>query len=1121
MLNVIYGKAGSGKTNYVNNVLASLAREGCEDLLLIVPEQFSFSSEREMLRLLGPVDCNKVEVVMSFSHIAETVRKEYAGRRFKEVSKTQKILLMSMAINAVKDKLEVFLRRASSKGFIEEMIAVCDEFKQNALTTDKVNDYISVVDSSFLKSKLRETALIVDAYNALIENKFTDPFDELTLLYDVLGEYKFFKNKTVVIDGFHSFSRQELKITERIMSQAKDVYITSCVDEKNSENEYDIFAYTRKTLKEICDIADRYNQEKKFIKVETESEKREKEIEFLEENIFRIDKNICEDETENIQIIRAKNIEEEARFVAFNVKKLLAEKNVRARDIAIVSRDGNEYDVEIKEALKKYDVQVFSDKLQSVKIQPLCTYILSALEMCAYGINEECMMKCLKTGLTDLTTDEIARLENYSLMWGRSASFSKEWTENPRGFGEEMLDSDLENLNELNRLREIAVNPILKFKGKLKNRASGRIVAEEIYKLLLNVHADSNLKKIAIELEEKGENEAALLQERIWSLVMEILDSFNEVVGEEVNDIGAVYDLISKIIEKEEIGVLPQGLDEVLVGNAERTRVASPKIVFIVGANDGVFPRTPAVGGIFTQRERNILLESGLHLNSSILDRILEERFIAYHALSVATEKVFVSYVTSNASEEMYASEIVREILGVYPKCRQIDTSGFTTFDYIYSPFTAFESACQTWARNDKKSNSLRKIINENSEYSERIQAVASFAQKKIDAEPIKINNTEIAKKLYGENMRVSASRIETYYKCPFEYFCKFGLKLTVREKAEISPRQRGTVVHYCLEKLIREFGIEELSNLEDEKLKKIIENMLEEYAEISMGGTENKTERFEFLFSKFQKTVYELIKQIIEEFSVSDFEPCGFELKIDYDGDVSPYEIELSDGGKISVRGSVDRVDIMEKDDKKYLRVVDYKTGGKEFNLYEVLEGINMQMLIYLFATTQNGKGIYENCTPAGVLYKPAKFSQLKAERYDSKEDIEKMRKLDGKYSGLVLLNEDVIYGMDKNLSGNIINVKMKEKDEKISFNGSVVSLAHLGKLKNKVDKIVKEMGEELHAGNAEILPYETSNDSACRFCDYSSVCLKQDEDKVRNPHILKNEEIFKIFDEEAETDG
>ena len=227
MLNIVYGKASSGKSKYVNEILASLAREGCKDLLLVVPEQFSFSAERTMLELLGPIDCNRVEVVMSFSHIADTVRKEYVSEKLREIGNAQKILLMSMAINQVSDKLEFFSRRVKSKGFVNEMISLCDEFKQNSLTPENAMSFADSIESGTLKKKLSEVSIVLQAYDALMQNRFSDPFDILTRLYDVLGEYSFFAEKTIVIDGFYSFSRQELKIIERMVAQAKEVYVTA------------------------------------------------------------------------------------------------------------------------------------------------------------------------------------------------------------------------------------------------------------------------------------------------------------------------------------------------------------------------------------------------------------------------------------------------------------------------------------------------------------------------------------------------------------------------------------------------------------------------------------------------------------------------------------------------------------------------------------------------------------------------------------------------------------------------------------------------------------------------------------------------------------------------------
>ena len=1115
MLNIVYGKVGSGKTKYVNEILASLAHKGCEDLLLVVPEQFSFTAERAMLELLGPVDCNRVEVVMSFSHIADTVRKEYGSEKLQEISGAKKILLMSMAINQVADKLDFFARRVRTKTFVNEMISLCDEFKQNSLSPETALTFSENLNSRTLEKKVSEASLILSAYNALLENRFSDPFDVMTKLYDVLGEYRFFENKTVVIDGFYSFSRQELKIIERMISQAKDVYITVCTDKifASAEDEYDIFAYPRKTAANIIDIAKRYNKEVKAVKAEDKDRKISAEIDFLEKNIFRIDKETDEKEPQNIEIISAKNIENECRYVALEVKRLLRENGVRSRDIAIVSRDGGEYDTEIKEALRKYEVEVFSDVRKPVRLQPLCTYILGALEIAAYGFNEERVMKCLKTGVTDLDSNEVSELENYALMWGNSARFTDEWTENPRGLGEEFSEKDSEKLEYLNSLRKKAVKPLVILKKELSEGTTGRKAAEEIYRLLINTHADENLKKIAISLEETNEQELALEQERIWELVIDILDSLAEVVCDDLKSAKMIYDLVNTIISNEEIGILPQGLDEVLVGNAERTRVASPRIVFVVGANEGVFPRTPHSTGIFNDRERNILLNSGMPLNVSVIDRILEERFIAYHTLCSAGEKLYVSYASKSFSEDLYESEIVKEIKAVFPNCKVTDAEKTEEYDYALSTDAAFEAMARTWSSGEGKTNALKKFFSQTEQYKRKTEAISKY----LSEEDMKIENEENAKNLFGKVMHLSASRIETYYKCPFEYFCKFGLKASPEEKAEISPRQRGTVVHYCLEKIIKEYGVDALQEMSEKELKEIISSVLEEYIEISMGGKENKSNRFAFLYARFEKTVYALISQIIEEFSVSDFRPFGYEVKIDRDGEVPPYEIVLEDG-KIMVRGLVDRVDIMVTDDCRYLRVVDYKTGSKEFKLQEVLDGLNMQMLIYLFALTYGGKGEYDNCKPAGILYKPAKFNQLKATRYSTEEELENQRKLSGKYSGIVLANAEVIYGMDKTESGNIINAKIKEKDNSISFEGSVATAAQFGKIKQKVDDIIAHMGNELHKGNVEILPY----DGACDYCDYKDVCMRKTDGKIREKTVVgRKENVFDRFEKAGEEDG
>lgn len=1116
MLNFIYGLAGSGKTAKVNKLISSLVKTDGEQVIYVVPEQFSFTSERKMLELLGPVDCNMVEIVMSFTHLADSVYKLYGANNLPSLDNGSKSILMSLAIDSVADKLEIYSNKAQYFSFISEMSSLSTELKRGECSTLSLENAAKNIDDELLKKKLSDISLILESYDSLLSGCYYDPDDKLTVLSKVLEDYPFFEGKTVFIDGFTGFTQQEYKIIEKMLLQSKDVYVCICTDKlyESQGDRLGVFAPSYQTVRRLMALA-----KKNSIRIndgdETVTENRKTpEMEFIAKNFLQ-NTNETFPECENIEIICAKNRIEECDFVASEVKRLLKQ-GYRCREIAIVSRDSDSYEDYMKTALMKCEVPVFFDRRSPVFRQPLCAFIRYALSIASDGINNDNIFGYLKTGVTDVGFEDISEIENYVLMWNvRSSGWKKPFVESPYGFGDGLRPDADERLGRINETREKIVTPLIKFTNTLKGGTDAKTFSKAVYDLLCQVNAQENLKKIAIGFEESGDSETALMQQRVWDCVMNVLNDVAGIIGENKKTVEEYVGVMDIALSSQDLGKLPQGLDEVIVGDILQTRMDSPKVVFVLGVNEDVFPSYRQSGTAFTDREKEILKNTGIEIAETIEQQYCEERFLGYRTFCSPREKLFVSYSEySIDSTEIQPSEFIREIMTLFPDIgiKRLSEEDKTVF--VESERTAFSLLTKKWHDRDSLSSSLREAFEGRREYEETIECIGNIG----DCKSKRIKDTETAVKLFGKVMYESPSRVETFHKCHFQYFCRYGIKANKLERSTIDPRQRGNVIHYALEQLIKNIGMAQIIEMQENELQKAVTDVLDEYANEFMGGMESKTQRFRSLYSSFEKTVLQLVKRLADEFSECKFEPVDFELTIDRDGAVKPYELVCPDGTVISMRGKVDRVDSYIFDDKNYIRVVDYKTGKKNFVLSDVFYGLNMQMLVYLFSIWENGHEKYGDVIPAGVLYMPSGDVTVTADRNESDEDILQMRNKKAKMKGVVLNNTMIIEAMgEKNISA-----KISSKTQQPS--GDVLTLKQLKKLKKVIDAKLTDMALELHEGNIEAYPIEGEDyKDICQYCDYRDVCLIEEQDDRRAVYKMSFSDAADglLANEEGEENG
>lgn len=1110
MLRLILGRAGTGKTHEIYRRISQAAAHGEEGMLLIVPEQFSFASERAVLHLLGSRDAGRVEI-LSFTRLADAVFREYGGLAGTRLDDAGRAVLMSLALEKVKDQLGLYRRQAEKTEMVAALLQTADELKLSCISPDALNAAAGKLEKSAAGEKAKELALILAAYDALVAQSFLDERDVLTRLYDVLCGHSYFQNRLVFVDAFKGFTSQEMKILSCMISGARETCIALGTDTLSETQEgLGLFSLLKKTGRQLVEEAKKHhvavappvvlNRRFRF---------HQEALAALEEGMFDPSAVPYTGDASCVTLFFAQNAYEECEFVASQIKRRLRTQDLRCRDIAVIARNMEEYRPMLIAAMEKYEIPFFNDNRQPVDTQPIMALMRYAFEILKWG-SSDAIFHYLKTGLTGLPTQDVALLENYVFTWELTAKqWKTEWTGHPDGFGAAFTAEDDVRLMHINALREKVILPLLALERGMTER-TGDEIAETVFHFLEEIQAAEHLKFLARRFASNGETELSGEQGRLWDLLMEILNQMAVTLHGQPVSGKRFGELLNLVISLQDMGNIPQGIDEAAIGSADRIRTSNPRIVFLIGANEGIFPRSPECSGLLTDMDRRALADAGLEIPGGLQEETLEERYIAYASLCAAGDALFVSCPrTDFQGNSLSPSIIVTQIKELLPSCRCLEASDLPDWDWLEGKKPAFEWMAAHWQEASQQEDALKAFFAGQEDYRMRMDSIARAST----GTPLQITDSAKAKALFGENMVISASRIEQFYQCPFAYFCRYGLGVQERRPARLDALQTGTVIHYVLERLIANHGGRGLSGMEQQALEEEIRSLLMDYLTECMGGAQDKTARFQYLFSRIAKTLWELVQVLRLEFAQSEFEPVDFELTVDKDGEIPPYLLRLPGGGTVAVRGKVDRVDIMRKDGVAYVRIIDYKSGTKKFRLSDVLAGLNMQMLIYLFTIMQNGAQRYGTMLPAGILYMPARRPEPSLGRHAQPQEIQQEKIKAVAMNGLVLDDPLVIHGMEREGKGIFIPAKITADG---NTSGTVIRLAQMGKLQEKITALIQEMGELLHCGKIAAMPAASTAYHVCEWCDFQSICGHGEEDAVNRIREMNHAQALKALEEE-----
>lgn len=1070
MLGFIFGRAHSGKTEMVFNKIKEDVKNGRE-VLLIVPEQSTADYERKLLHILGDSSITRIPV-LSFTRLCDEVGRVCGGICSKRLSECDRLIFMSRALSAVADKLTFFGKYISNIRFTENVLSVIDEFKRGGMTGDDIRLFAQKLGGG-LSNKLFDIALLMDTYDGLLENKFADTGDDLAVLYRQLSEYAYFAEKTVYIDSFKNFTGAQIKILDRIIKQSDSAIFSFCYDTSLSDDA-ELFSNVAKTIKSLTEIA-----KKNGIRIEKpivlpNTYYNSPDITALECGLSIGKTEEVGQSYEGVTLCTAESIYAEAEFAACEIRRLVREKGYRYRDFVIMSRSDDQYRAAVEYMCNRYAVPCFTDRRFSVKHLPLSVFISAAISA-INGFSTENILKYLKTELAGLSADEIGMLENYVYIWKISGKkWFDDWNMSPSGL-DKFDDKDKQLLKDINNLRARAVMPLSHFKSEFCGNAQN--MAKAIWNFLEYQNVGDKLAAFCEQLDLK---EAELVKQG-YNAVLQILDSLVVTLGESENA-KDFCEYLLLALGSTTVGIIPQMLDEVTFGAADRIKPSQPKVCFILGLNQGVFPSVVTTNGIIASGERLALLEAGMPINDYTIGFSIDEQYLLYNAVCCASDKVYLCYTTNSENEP---SPIIEKVVSILPCCKQIDFADASPAEKIETAASAFTAMFRD--RESELSKSLCEYLLSISPYAQRLNAINQ------SEEPGSIKITpEVSRKLFGKNLYLSATGVDTYFRCAFSYFCRYGLRAKVLNPAEIDSLHRGTIVHDALENVVSGNG-ENLVNMSDKEIDVAVSNTVDEYLKNIEGIEQIADNRFKYIVSAIKSLSSDVVKHIRDDFRQNGFKPVKCELKIGgANADIEDAVIKTKDGN-INLIGAIDRVDSFGA----YIRVVDYKTGSRKFRLSDVLYGLNMQMLLYLYAVMKSKK--FADFKPAGVLY----LETYKAPDSDS----------NFRMNGLMLRDETVHGAMDAENAGKFVSALKIKKDGTFYKSNDFIDGEGFDKIFDHIESMLCRMNSCLKCGDIAVAPTDSSDKDACKYCDYSAICGIENR-AHRKVKSIDNERFFSYLD-------
>ena len=1146
-LRFIYGRAGSGKTRFcLGEIKSKLAAGATQPLVLLVPEQFTFQAERDLITVLGTGGILKTEV-LSFRRMAYRAFNEAGGITYPHIHPAGKCMILYRILDKMRDSFQVFSRSADRQGFVNTLSTLITEFKRYNVTPEALeNAGKGLEEGNPLKGKLMELTSVYALFEKTLAERYRDPDDDLTLASRKLGFTSLYDGAEIWIDGFAGFTPQEYGVIGQLMKKSQRVNIsfcTDCLEGEGVSSDTDIFSSIKTAYRKLVKMA-----KENGIPVEPAVILNKKplfrfsqspELSHLERNLYAYPYKTYREKTQDISLFSSVNIFSEIEACARDIVRLCRDRGMRYREIAVVAGNLAGYEKLIEAIFAEYGIPCFIDRKVDIVNHPLVRLILSMLDIFIENWSYEAVFRYLKTGLTGIDQDSIDRLENYVLACGiRGGRWTEEqeWRMVPGLIPDEKsLEDEDELLEGINRIRAQVLAPLMEFRKKTRGRKRASEFCASLYDFLCTLGVPERIEDSIERFRKSGNLNLANEYSQVWNIVMEVFDQTVEVMGDETFGIERFANILKIGFGEYKIGLIPASLDQVLVGSIERSRSHEIKALYILGANDGVFPPAAAEEGILSDQDRAVLNNAGIELASDTRTQAFDGQYLVYRALTTAGSYLRISWpIADHEGRTLRPSLVVSRLRKLFPTITETSNilpsgSASEEMELLSCRAPVFKSMVSALRqRADGKEikpiwQGVYRWFAAQEEWKQKCQAARAAFQYKNLAQPV--SRDKIAA-LYGDPAVSSVSRLEKYTACPFAFYVQYGLGAKERKVYSLRPPDVGTFMHAVIERFSRLVSEGEISwrsfdrDWCNAKVSEIVDEMLEKM----QGSGVAASKRYTALTVRLKRVVSRAVWLIAEHIRRSSFNPVAYEVDFGENGEYPPIIIELDSGEKIHLTGRIDRVDALKTEDGTYLRIVDYKSGSRDFRLSDVFYGLQIQLITYLDAIWENGdKDANKPMLPGGMLYFKIDDPIVKGNGKIAEEEIEKAIMKQLKMRGLLLADVKLIREMDNTIEGaSLIIPATINKGEVLGKNTSAATMEQFKLLRKYVRKLLKDLCGEMMKGNVSIKPYKKKGTTSCKYCSFSPVCQFDTAMKENSFKLLydkDNDEVWSLMEQEGES--
>lgn len=1159
-LQFIIGGSGCGKTRRLfDDIIRRSLEEPDRRFFLLVPEQFTMQTQKDIVELHPRHGVMNIDIV-SFERLAYRVFEELGIKNPVMLDDCGKSMVIRKVAGSIKDKLKVYGGKLDKNGFISEIKSMMSEFYQYGYTADDVEKLASECSRSLLAGKLNDMSVVLRAFDEFTEGRMIIKEELLQIFCNCLPSSELLKGAVIGIDGFTGFTPVQYRVLEHMLQMAEKVTVTVTMSlEEDSvvlKNLYsrvpeeDLFYLSHETIVKLIDIASMAgvsHMDDILIRDGSKGRLREvPELMQIEKFLYRGYGKKFEPfaDRDEVSVTECANPVEEARYIAGQVNRLVRESGFRYREIAVISGALEDYRKVFIREFSDADIPYFIDDKRNILSNPLVLVIKSALEAISTGYSYESVFRYLKSGLVvdEAHKDICLSCENYVLALGIKGY--KRWNEEWTGiYG----NSEAINFKELNEFREYVIRPFDLLREVFSERNSSiKDKTEALVKFLVELKLQEKMAAMADTFADAGDNSHASEYEKAWEKVMELFDRVTMLLGEEPCSQKDYLEILDSGFQEIRVGIIPAANDRVVIGDIRRTRLAGIKAIFFAGVNEGIVPSAGSSGGILSESERRLLKDSSVMLAPTVKENAYLERFYLYMALTKAEKRLCISYCTNSSDgKSLRPSKLIGElgrILGGI-EVREPDWDGVRrwsaeqSIDHIAellrtaiwdedngnddgelpagaagSCGATLKEAYQLYLKNPEFADQIRNIT-EAAFYSYTDRGLGKAA----------------ASSLYGKLLSGSVTRMEQFASCAYAHFLQYGLELSDRQQYELNGADIGTLYHGAIDRYFKLAASENRSvrDISEEDRETLVKRCVEE----TLGGYGNSimesSARNRYYGEKLLRVCNRTIWAITEQLKAGDFEPTGIELEFNDMNSRVNLRIPVGDDSAISLRGRIDRLDTCVEDDAILIKVVDYKTGNKKFDITESYYGLNLQLVVYLSAAAECLKrdNPDKRIVPAGLFYYHIDDPVIdkKAEMTEEETRAEILKNL--RVNGLVNGDPKVLYHLDHRLNfesdfdSNVVPVAIR-KNTLDMRKSSVAESERFQVLEAFVKEKLKAMGTEILDGKISVNPHKFGSKDGCQYCGFRKICgfdPKIPGYKMRRLASIKDEELWDRIYQEA----